>query len=153
MIASAMADVEIDYPARIQDALRVLVRDLLTEVAAEGLPGEHHFYLTFRTGADGVELTPRLAARFPDEMTVVLQHQFEDLAVDERSFGVTLRFDGRRERLVVPFAALTAFADPTAEFALRWAAAEPEAAPGEEQEGREDGPGAEIISLDAFRKE
>ena len=148
-----MADVEIDYPARIQDALRVLVRDLLAEVAEEGLPGEHHFYLTFHTGADGVGLTPRLAARFPEEMTVVLQHQFEDLAVDERSFGVTLRFDGRRERLVVPFAALTAFADPTAEFALRWAAAEPEGASGEEEGRREDGPGAQVVSLDAFRKE
>jgi hypothetical protein len=148
-----MADVEIDYPARIQDALRLLVRDLLAEVAEHGLPGEHHFYLTFRTGADGVELAPRLAARFPEEMTVVLQHQYEHLAVDERSFGVTLRFDGRRERVVVPFAALSAFADPTAEFALRWASAEPEAAAGAEGERREDGPGAEVVSLDAFRRE
>lgn len=148
-----MAAPEIDYPTRIQEALRALVRDLLAEVAAEGLPGEHHFYLTFRTAAEGVELSPRLARRYPEEMTVVLQHQFGELAVDERSFGVTLRFDGAPERLVVPFAALTAFADPVAEFALRWPAADeerPEAAPRAEPE---EGPGADVVSLDAFRKE
>lgn len=149
-----MAEADIDYAARIQDSLRSLVRDLLTEVADEGLPGEHHFYLTFRTTTEGVELPSRLAARFPQEMTIVLQHQFEDLAVDESCFGVTLRFDGRPERLVVPFSALTAFADPAAEFALRWPAPgeePPDAAPAEPERG--DGAGAEVVSLDAFRKD
>lgn len=144
---------DIDYPARVQDALRFLVRELLGEVAEEGLPGEHHFYLTFRTSAEGVELPARLASRFPDEMTVVLQHQFEDLAVDESCFGVTLRFDGRPERLVIPFAALTAFADPAAEFALRWPVpgAEPPEPPAPE-EGSEEA-GADVVSIDAFRRE
>jgi hypothetical protein len=145
-----MAAAEIDYPARILDALRLLVRDLLSEVADEGLPGEHHFYLTFRTAAEGIELPARLAARVPEEMTIVLQHQFQDLAVDERSFGVTLRFDGAPERLVVPFAALTAFADPAADVALRWpVAGEEPAAPPEASHH----PGAEVVSLAAFRKE
>lgn len=149
-----MASADIDYPTRIQEALRSLVRDLLREVAEGGLPGEHHFYLTFRTGADDVEIPARLASRYPQEMTIVLQHQFDDLAVDESCFGVTLRFDGRAERLVVPFTALTAFADPAAEFALRWPVpgGEPAAAPPPTAAGDE-GPGAEVVSLDAFRKD
>ncbi|MEZ5330663.1 MAG: ClpXP protease specificity-enhancing factor SspB [Thermoanaerobaculia bacterium] len=144
---------DIDYPGRVQDALRVLVHDLLEEVAEDGLPGEHHFYLTFRTRADGVEIPPRLAARYPQEMTIVLQHQFEGLGVDEARFGVTLRFDGRPERLVVPFAALTAFADPVAEFALRWPAPGETPAPEPEPSDDDRGPGAEVVSLDAFRKD
>lgn len=88
--------------------------------AREGLHGEHHFYLSFQTGHPGVSISPALRARHPEEMTVVLQHQYWDLAVGEDAFSVTLRFGGAPERLHVPFSALTAFADPGSEFGLRF---------------------------------
>jgi hypothetical protein len=111
---------EIGYPELLQDAMRGVVRTVLARVAAHGLPGDHHFYLTFRTSAPGVELSERLRRQWPDEMTIVLQNQFSNLAVDERHFAVTLRFDGVPERLGVPFAALTGFADPSVELGLRF---------------------------------
>ena len=108
-----------DYPALMTDALAGLVRRVLARVAEEGLPGEHHFYLTFGTTDEGVEMPAALRRQFPDEMTVVLQHQFWNLSVDDAGFSVTLRFGGRPERLVVPWGALRAFADPSAEFGFR----------------------------------
>jgi len=108
-----------DYPALMTDALAGLVRRVLERVAAEGLPGEHHFYLTFGATDEGVEMPAALRRQFPDEMTIVLQHQFWNLSVDDAGFSVTLRFGGRPERLVVPWGALRAFADPSAEFGFR----------------------------------
>jgi len=108
----------IDYPRLLREATSGMVRDLLTRVASEGLPGEHHFYLSFNTRDPGVELTPALASRFPETMTVVIQHQWADLVVDEEGFAVTLRFGGIWERLRVPFTALTSFLDPSVPFGL-----------------------------------
>jgi uncharacterized protein len=108
----------IDYPALLDQALLELVRRVLQRAAAEGLPGDHHFYLTFRTKAPGVKLSPYLLAQHPEEMTIVLQHQFWDLEVDEAVVSVTLRFGGGMERLTIPFSALASFADPSVQFAL-----------------------------------
>jgi hypothetical protein len=113
------ANVGFDYAALVHAALRDVVRGVLARAADEGLPGDHHFYLTFGTGDDGVELAPRLRRQFPDEMTIVLQHQYWNLAVDEAGFAVTLRFGGAPERLVVPWAALRSFADPSVGFGLQ----------------------------------
>jgi hypothetical protein len=117
----------IEYPRLLRDATLGIVRGLLVRVAADGLPGEHHFYLTFATRAAGVEIAPALASRYPETMTVVLQHQWADLAVDDEAFAVTLRFGGVWERLRVPFSALTSFLDPSVPFGLdftQFAAAE-----------------------------
>ena len=113
-----------DYPALMRAALVGVVRTVLARAAEEGLPGEHHFYLTFGTGDAGVEVPPSLRRQFPGEMTIVLQHQFWNLAVDDAGFSVTLRFSGRPERLVVPWPALRAFVDPSVEFGFRLQPAE-----------------------------
>jgi hypothetical protein len=115
-----------DYPALMTDALTGLVRRVLARVAEEGLPAEHHFFLTFGTSEEGVELPAALRKQFPEEMTIVLQHQFWNLAVADDGFAVTLRFGGRPERVVVPWNALRAFADPSAEFGFRLRASAPE---------------------------
>ncbi len=112
-------DAGIDYAALVLAALRDVVRGVLGRVAASGLPGDHHFLLSFGTAEDGVEIPERLRRQFPDEMTIVLQHQFWGLEADDRGFAVTLRFGGARERLVVPWSALRSFADPSAGFGLR----------------------------------
>src|SRR4051812_3994879 len=109
------------YDLLAQEALRGVVRRVLAEAAKSGLPGEHHFYLTFHTRAPGVAISPRLAAQHPQEMTIVLQHQFWDLAVGEEGFEVGLSFKGVPERLVVPFAAITGFFDPSVQFGLQFA--------------------------------
>ncbi len=151
---------EIGYGRLVQEALRGVARGALRHAAREGLPGEHHFYLTFRTRAEGVVLPPRVAAQFPDEMTVVLQHQFWNLEVDEPSFSVTLRFGGQPERLTVPFAALTSFVDPSVEFGLSFPSERdgggrrPEAAPAEAAPSRfwpTDGQD-KVVDLAAFKK-
>jgi len=108
-----------DYPALVRNALVGLIRDLLRGVAEAGLPGDHHFYLTFRTDAPGVVLSAGQRQRFPKEMTIVLQHQYWGLEVGDEAFSVTLHFGGAPERLTVPFAALGAFVDPAASFGLR----------------------------------
>lgn len=115
-----MAESEIDYGAMLQRALRSVVREVLERTVREGLPGEHHFYLSLRTDHPGTQVPPFLRQRFPEEITVVLQHQFRDLTVDDDGFAVTLRFDGMPARLVVPWEAVVAFFDPTAEFGLRF---------------------------------
>ena len=104
----------------VQRALLGLVREALRIVSNEGLPGEHHFVLAFRTDAPGVVVPARLRAQYPQEMSIVVQHVFRDLAVDDDRFSVTLRFGGAAEHLVVPFAALVAFVDPSAHFGLRF---------------------------------
>jgi hypothetical protein len=108
------------YDLLLQKALRGVLRDALSEIAAKGLPGNHHLYITFRTQAPDVAVPPNLVQRYPDEMTVVLQHEFWGLEVDETGFQVTLNFNNRGERLIVPFAAVVAFADPSVNFGLQF---------------------------------
>jgi len=128
----------LDYGRLVREALRDVPRQALRVAASEGLPGEHHFYLTFRTSHPGVGLSPGLRARYPDQMTIVLQHQFRDLAVGEDAFSVTLRFGGVVERVHVPFAALVSFADPAAKFGLQFEpGAEAAAGPGAERPAAE----------------
>jgi len=115
-----MSDDPLDYPRMVREALLDVPRQALRLAAREGLPGEHHFYVSFRAGDPGVSVSPSVRARHPEEMTIVLQHQYWDLAVGDDAFSVTLRFGGAPERLHVPYAALTAFADPSAEFGLRF---------------------------------
>jgi len=117
------------YEAMAQDALRGVVRSALKRAASpEGLPGAHHFYITFKTEAPGVSAPPDLLAKYPDEMTIVLQHQYRDLAPGETFFNVTLKFGGQPKRLIVPYAAVTRFYDPSVQFLLQFEAidAEPE---------------------------
>ena len=113
----------IRYDILTQDALRSLVQTVLADAATKGLPGEHHFFVSFDTRADGVVVSPRLKAQYPKEMTIVLQHQFWDLTVTNDRFEVGLSFSGVPERLVVPLRAITSFADPSVQFALQFAAA------------------------------
>ena len=110
----------IDYETLAQDALRGIVRTVLIHVAKSGLPGQHHFYIAFNTLAPGVTLSPRLKERYPEEMTIVLQHRFWDLFVNEERFEVKLTFDGIPERLVVPFAAIKVFFDPSVPYGLQF---------------------------------
>jgi hypothetical protein len=110
----------IDYQRFVEDALRDAVRRLLAEVADQGLPGDHFFYIGFRTGHPGVMMPRSLRDLYPEEMSLILQHQFWGLTVDADRFAVELTFSGSRQRLEIPFAALTMFADPSAEFALRF---------------------------------
>ena len=110
----------LDYPRIVQDALRDAVRRVLAQVSEHGLPGEHHFFVAFRTGYHGVVVPAFLRDLYPEEIKIIVQHQYWDLAVDEEAFGITLSFGGTRHRLTVPLAALTVFADPTAEFMLRF---------------------------------
>ena len=109
-----------DYAGLVAQALRGVVRDVLRKVASEGLVGEQHLYLSFRTSNPGLELPSHLRKQFPKEMTIVLQNQFWGLAVEDEAFSVQLKFGGRLERLTVPFAALVAFADPSVPFGLRF---------------------------------
>ncbi|HSR79430.1 MAG TPA: ClpXP protease specificity-enhancing factor SspB [Hyphomicrobiaceae bacterium] len=122
------AEREIDYEALAQDAMRGIVRTVLTRVAKSGLPGEHHFYIAFKTGAPGVVLSKRLKEKYPEEMTVVLQHRFWDLLVNDVRFEVKLTFDSIPERLVVPFAAIKVFFDPSVPYGLQFDEAEGEGA-------------------------
>ncbi len=110
----------IDYEALAQEAMRGLVRSVISGVAKSGLPGDHHFYISFDTGAPGVSLSKRLKEKYPNEMTIVLQHRFWDLAVAEDRFEVKLTFDGIPERLVVPFAAIKVFFDPSVRYGLQF---------------------------------
>ena len=127
----------IRYDILAQEALRGLVRNVLADAAKNGLPGDHHFYVTFDTRAEGVRLSPRLIEQYPEEMTIVLQHQFWDLKVGAETFEVGLSFGGVPERLLVPFEAITGFQDPSVQFALQFEAADaaPEAAPGKPAAG------------------
>ena len=158
-----MAESQIDYANLLQRALRSVVRQVLERTAAEGLPGEHHFYLSLRTDHPRAQLPAFLRQRFPEEITVVLQHQFDGLLVDDDGFAVTLRFDGSPARLAVPWEAVVAFFDPTAEFGLRFdlpalggaspataaAAADEAATPAsaEPAAGSEAGDGAKVLSF------
>src|SRR6266540_3540758 len=121
-----MAVDHIRYDLLVREALREVVRRVLADVARNGLPGDHHFYVSFHTGAPGVRISPRLKARYPDEMTIVLQHQFWDLVVTDTTLEVGLSFAGIPERLFVPFDAIKGFFDPSVQFGLEFeVAAEP----------------------------
>lgn len=158
------------YGEWIEEALRDVVRRALTHASEYGLPDEHHFYVTFRTDADGVAIPSYLRALHPAEMTIVLQHQFWNLGVGDEGFAVSLKFRGKQERLEIPFAAITQFADPSVNFGLQlklMAASVAGRVPGAKQTGgeaREDkkegeevmtaaeDDGAQVIALDTFRK-
>ncbi len=183
----------IDYTKHIDDAMRGMVRDILRMIGKTGLPEDHLFYITFYTNYPGVMISPKLKARYPEKMTIVLQYQFWDFTIDDDQFGVSLSFGGVPEHLVIPYAAMTEFVDPSVKFGLQFQSApETENAPatssnvpavsplasppmpyeGEsptpgdvraavsesgvatEEPDAEDSPvvGAEIISLDSFRK-
>ena len=114
------AEPTIDYETLAQDAMRGLVRTVLIQAAKTGLPGEHHFYISFDTAATGVVLSKRLKEKYPQEMTIVLQHRFWDLIVQDDRFEVKLTFDGNPERLVVPFAAVRVFFDPSVRYGLQF---------------------------------
>jgi hypothetical protein len=177
-----MATDHIRYDVLARDALRGVLRHVLKDAAANGLPGDHHFYITFLTNAEGVNVSSRLHAQYPEEMTIILQHQFWDLKVDDQHFEVGLSFGGIPERLVVPFSAIKGFFDPSVQFGLQFDAAENAAADGsaptlpvvattkteskagsidadksnsdEEPAAGNDRPseGAEVVRLDRFRK-
>jgi hypothetical protein len=116
-----MPDDQIRYDILVQDALRSMVRGVLGDVArAKALPGEHHFFITFDTTAEGVRMSSRLRAQYPQEMTVVLQHQFWDMKVTDDAFEVGLSFGGVPEKLTVPFVAIRTFADPSVQFTLQF---------------------------------
>lgn len=163
-----MATDHIRYDVLARDALRGVLRRVLTDAAEHGLPGEHHFFITFVSTADGVKLSPRLLAQYPEEMTVILQHQFWDLVVTEDRFEVGLSFNGIPERLVVPFNSIKSFFDPSVQFGLQFEPSETaaeaasaslaaEPAPPAPSASTDDEPqkpseGAEVVRLDRFRK-
>jgi len=177
-----MAEDLIRYDILAQDALRGVVRKVLAEVSRTGLPGEHHFFIAFATRAPGVRISSRLLADYPEEMTIVLQHQFWDLTVTEHAFEVRLSFKNQTERLLVPFTAVKSFLDPSVQFGLQFEilgkpapelaavdndepAAGPSAElprpalprlvekPAEEESPQTPAAGeAQVVSLDAFRK-
>jgi hypothetical protein len=164
-----MAKEILQYNVMVEAALRAVVRQALTEVAENGLPGNHHFYITFRTGHPGVQVPDYLKARHPAEMTIVLQFQFYDLQIDDTALNVTLTFNNAPERLVVPLRAITVFADPSVNFVLPFqpvetaveetpapaVAKKPAAQPAvtkatpPAEDGEKTG---EVVSLDKFRK-
>jgi hypothetical protein len=137
------AEPTIDYEALAQNAMRGVVRTVLIQAAKSGLPGDHHFYISFDTGASGVVLSKRLKDKYPSEMTVVLQHRFWDLAVSDDGFEVKLTFDGIPERLVVPFTAIRVFFDPSVRYGLQFEDPDTEPEAGETMSQRFAGRGAE----------
>jgi hypothetical protein len=128
---------DIDYEGLVQDAMRGVVRSVLSRIAKSGLPGEHHFYIAFRTDAPGVSLSQRLRQKYPEEMTVVLQHRFWELAVRDTHFEVKLTFDGIPERLVVPFNAIKVFFDPSVPYGLQFEDLDAAGVGGEQQPAAE----------------
>jgi hypothetical protein len=149
-------DSMLSYAEWAEEALRAVAVEALDHVARKGLPGDHHFYITFQTDYPGVAIPGHLKARYPQEMTIVLQHKFWDLKVDRgaNSFSVGLSFGGVPAMLVIPFKAVTAFADPQVRFGLRFPAPEPEAAaaPAPAAEAAPADPKPQVVSLDAFRR-
>jgi hypothetical protein len=151
------------YDVMAQDALRGVVRAALKRAAApEGLPGEHHFYITFKTQAPGVSGPAEVLAKYPDEMTIVLQHQYDDLAPGETFFSVSLRFGGVPRTLSIPYAAVTRFMDPSVQFLLQFDPPETPREPTQptdtDDESASDAPSPpggdepKVVSLDQFRK-
>ena len=158
-----MAEDHLRYDILAQEALRGVVRKVLAEVSRTGLPGEHHFFISFSTRAPGVRISEKLLGQYDKEMTIVIQNQFWDLKVSESAFEIGLSFDGQPETLVVPFAAIKGFFDPSVQFGLQF---DPATAPQEDGEAAADAAtesaaageapaeasGEKVVSLDAFRK-
>ena len=150
----------IDYGNLMHRAMRGLIQSVLADVAAHGLPGAHHFFITFDTTHPEVAMADWLRARYPQEMTVVIQHWYENLQVDDQGFSVTLNFGNQPEPLVIPFDAVRTFVDPSVEFGLRFETHdEDEEDEDEERDGEDDGDDeppprhdAQVVSLDKFRK-
>ncbi len=115
-----MTQETIDYPGMIDSAMRGVVREALIHIDKFGLPGEHHFFISFQTNYPGVSISPQLKSRYPEEITIVVQHQFWDLKITDKQFSIMLSFNNIPEKLVVPFEALTAFADPSIKFGLQF---------------------------------
>lgn len=113
----------LEYPKMVERAMRGVVREALAVAVEGGLPGLHHFYITFRTRGPGVSIGDRLLTQYPDEMTIVMEHQYWDLTVDDDQFSITLSFGGAPENLVIPYAAISAFVDPSVKFGLQFDAA------------------------------
>jgi uncharacterized protein len=160
-----MAQDLFQYDLMVERALRGVVRDALRKAASDGLRSNHHFYIGFATQMAGVRIPDSLRSRYPDEMTIVLQHQFWDLEITEEAFSVTLSFQKQLERLAIPFAAIRSFADPSVNFALEFAGPEGKTAMPAEQPPAAtlplDAPPArpatekttgEVVTLDSFRK-
>ncbi|WP_019222439.1 SspB family protein [Bartonella rattaustraliani] len=172
-----MVQDQIRYDVLVQDALRGVIRKVLSEVSKAGLPGNHHFFITFLTNAPGIKISSRLKSRYPEQMTIVLQHQFRDLNVSENAFEVTLSFKEITEKLVIPFHSIQVFYDPVASFEAAFDL--PSTPASEESENLENTPkiplslsekkqnlatskehpsnndakqGADVVSLDSFRK-
>lgn len=146
----------IRYDILAQEALRGVVRKVLSEVVKTGLPGEHHFFISFVTRAPGVRMSQRLLDQYDKEMTIVLQNQYWDLKVSETGFEVGLSFDGQHENLVIPFSALKGFFDPSVQFALRFDVTDENGVEVDADEpgpdAPEESPGEKVVSLDSFRK-
>lgn len=175
-----MAEDHLRYDILVQEALRGVMRKVLTEVSRTGLPGNHHFFITFLTGAPGVRISSRLRERYPEQMTIVLQFQYWDLKVSESGFEVGLSFSDVPEKLEIPFTAVRGFYDPSTNFELEFdtkaeaieaeppapakleAVPKPQSQPASKPEGKKDAEpsgkqdaaakGADVVSLDAFRK-
>lgn len=150
----------IPYDDIVQEALRAVVGRVLGQVVDGGgvLPGDHHFYITFKTGAPGVDIPAHLSQRFPDEMTIVLQNKFWDLTVEPDLFSVGLSFNQMPSKLVVPYSAITAFVDPAVDFGLQFQAMVPDDAAPEHEAAENDAPvattedGSNVVSVDFGRK-
>lgn len=158
-----MTEDQIGYAELIDNAMRGVVRDTLLRISDHGLPGEHHCYISFKTHYPGVGIADYLKERYPDEMTIVLQHQYWDLDVDEDGFSIVLSFNRTKEPLAIPYDALTAFADPSIKFGLQFQHKESEEYDDDqhsfgslldnlaEDDGTIGGEGAKVIALDTFR--
>ena len=146
----------IDYGNLMHKAMRGLIQTVLNEVASNGLPGDHHFFITFDTTVEGVKMADWLRARYPGEMTVVIQHWFDDLIVTDQGFSITLNFGNNPEHMTIPFDAMRTFVDPSVEFGLRFETHDEEE-DDEDDDGPDDDPtpppqDAQIVRLDKFRK-
>ena len=147
----------IDYGNLMHRAMRGLIQSVLTEVATEGLPGAHHFFITFDTTHPDVQIADWLKERYPTEMTVVIQHWYENLVVTDEGFSITLNFGNNPEPMVIPFDALRTFVDPSVEFGLRFETQETDEEDEDddldiEVEEEPERQAAEVVSLDQFRK-
>ena len=149
----------IDYGTLMHKAMRTLIFDVLKDVEKSGLPGEHHFFITFDTTVEGVEISEWLRKRYPEEMTIVIQHWFDGLNVKEEGFDITLNFGDQPESLVVPFLAILTFVDPSVEFGLRFEQNEDDEQPkfsemekANDQEKKSSKKKGDVVSLDSFRK-
>jgi hypothetical protein len=150
----------IDYGNLMHRAMRGLIQSVLEDVAKNGLPGAHHFFITFDTNHPGVAIADWLKSRYPTEMTVVIQHWFENLHVTNEGFSVTLNFGNQPEPLVIPFDSVRTFVDPSVEFGLRFETHSDDDDEDEAEDGDDDGDDdppphqdAQVVSLDKFRKQ